>query len=69
MAVPEPSNTTARPQSGAFASSLYNERYTAECFANSSAIADPNLDDYARVVILFSAIWALCVGAAFWGAL
>ena len=69
MAASEPSNTLARPQSGAPASSLCDVRHLAECSPTAAATAEPNLRDYARIVILFSAIWAVCIGAAFWGVL
>jgi hypothetical protein len=69
MAVSEPSNTLARPQSVAPASSPCDVRHQAESSPNAAAIAEPSARDYIRVLIFFSAIWAICAGAAFWGVL
>jgi hypothetical protein len=68
MVVSEPNNTLARPQSGAPALSPYDVLQLAEC-SGSAAIVKPSLFDYARIVTLFSGIWAICVSAAFWGLL
>jgi hypothetical protein len=69
MAASEPSNTLARPQSGAPASSPHDVRHQAESSPNAAAIAEPSACDYVQVLIVFSAVWAICVGAAFWGVL
>jgi hypothetical protein len=69
MAASEPSNTLARPQTGAPASSLCDVRHQAESSPNAAAIIEPSACDYVQVLIFFSAIWAICAGAAFWGVL
>ena len=66
MAVSEPSNTLARPQLSALVSSPYDVEHLAECSPAAAPIAEPSLGDYAGIVILFSAIWAVCIGAAAW---
>ncbi len=65
MAVSEPSNTLARPQSGAPALSPDVQQLTKGLPA-VAPIDEPTPFDYIGIVILFGAIWAICAGAAFW---
>ncbi len=67
MAVSEPSNTLARPQLVAPASFPFDVLLLAECSPAAAPIAEPSLGDYARIVVLLSTIWAVCIGAAVWG--
>jgi hypothetical protein len=56
------------PQWGADA--LYADLQSlTEDHPQTATINEPTLGDYARVVILFGAIWAICAGAAVWGLL
>jgi hypothetical protein len=65
MAALEPSNTIGRQQSGAPGLPPYIGEPPENCAALPAR--QPQFHDYARLIILFSFIWAVCVGATIWG--